>query len=547
MAGYGIWQGANEALGKTAAAGMGLLQFQQTKEHQQTLEANQNTQLLMEKDRLEIARNQAEQAGQLHSVQLQKENLALAQAQATEAEANRPIYKESFPVLFPGMAENPAQFSKITEELPWKTDSTGRQYITNRDKAFFHQRAADDVKLTYNLATAKVSDLATKHANLLSQFNELSQKPPDPLDIEKTQKWQGQIDALKQQVSAVDAEYKRADDLLNILDPKVREARAAKAATAVSVRPGGALVNPTTGQVIHEQPSVSTGGKVPHTTIETSPDGKNERTVLWDEGTKQYKPMDGSAGEWHPAKSQVINITQAAKNAEGFASWLPEDKEQAFGYNMITGKPPVNAQGMQSNDRQRYAKEYAHWLTGKGLKAQDVSLMQSDYKAGDTSLRNMARQEAPMSAFVGNINRQVEKVQQLYDNNDRIGIRLIDLPVREIRMRAKGSGDEAVKASYLLEISNEIGKLSSGASASVQQLSDSAKEDWKRVHDPNLSFKEIMKVVNATRDQANMRITTWREAKQEVRNQLKAIGIQETPITEDNPLGLNLNNLQRKK
>ncbi len=216
---------------------------------------------------------------------------------------------------------------------------------------------------------------------------------------------------------------------------------------------------------------------------------------------------------------------KATTEAKGtFKDWTPEAKEQEFTLHMITGKPPVSAAGLGGNDRQQYGKEYAQWKVDKGIRPQDVGLMQADYKSGDMSLRNMTKQEAPMEAFVGNINKQIDKVKQLYDNNDRTGLRLIDLPVRELKMRAVGSGDEAVKASYLLEISNEIGKLSSGASASVQQLSDSAKEDWKKVHDPNLSLSEIMKVVNATRDQANMRLSTWKAAKETVRNQIKSIG-----------------------
>ncbi len=34
-----------------------------------------------------------------------------------------------------------------------------------------------------------------------------------------------------------------------------------------------------------------------------------------------------------------------------------------------------------------------------------------------------------------------------------------------------------------------------------------------------------MKVVNATRDQANMRMQTWRDAKEEVRTQLRGMGV----------------------
>jgi hypothetical protein len=215
---------------------------------------------------------------------------------------------------------------------------------------------------------------------------------------------------------------------------------------------------------------------------------------------------------------------QDEKDKVGFKSWTPEAKQSEFVLHMIMGKPPVNAAGMGGNDRQQYAKEYAQWKANNNFSPQDVALMQADYKAGDASLKNMKKQEAPMDAFVLNINRQIDKIQQLFNNNDRVGIRLLDKPLRDIAVLAKGSGEEAVKASYLLEISNEIGKLSSGASGSVQQLSDSAKEDWKKVHDVNLPLKEIIKIVNATRDQANMRISTWRQSKDAVRNEIGMLG-----------------------
>ncbi len=297
--------------------------------------------------------------------------------------------------------------------------------------------------------------------------------------------------------------------------PKTTEPKLITGEDPVTGKPIRILDKP--GAIPREKPETS------HNVTEIpSPDGKTAQKMQYNPQTQKY---DIPVGERYATKSQVININTALKEAEGFATWTPEAKEQAFMFNAISGEPPVSTRGFAGTDRQKYAKGFSQWQLDKGLRPGDLALMRADYKAGDVSLKNMSKQEAPMSAFVGNINKQIARVQQLYDNNDRIGIRLIDLPVREIKMRAKGSGDEAVKASYLLEISNEIGKLSSGASASVQQLSDSAKEDWKKVHDPNLSFKEIMKVVNATRDQANMRMQTWRDAKEEVRTQLRGMGV----------------------
>jgi hypothetical protein len=262
----------------------------------------------------------------------------------------------------------------------------------------------------------------------------------------------------------------------------------------------------------------------PHTITKTSPDGKTEQTFQYNPNSMAVDKYDIPIGQPHPVKSQVIGIVERNKQSVGFKTWTPEAKQQEFMEHMITGTPPVNTRGLAGADRQSYAKEFAQWKVDKGFTPQMASALKSDYKANDMSLKNMTKQEAPMSAFVLNINRQISKVEELYTKNDRTGLRLIDVPLRELRVKAKGSGEEAVKASYLLEISNEIGKLSSGASGSVQQLSDSAKEDWKKVHDVNLSMKEIMKVVNATRDQANMRISTWREAKQEVRRTMQFLG-----------------------
>ncbi len=264
--------------------------------------------------------------------------------------------------------------------------------------------------------------------------------------------------------------------------------------------------------------------KVPTTDFQTFRAGfaRNEG-----ESDQQYNKRLSDAWEDKQDKRAMnktaFNINLQNPADDKFKNWDRPEQVTAIQSKMITGKDPRFAFGDRSSYNS-FNHEYNKYINDKGFSARDVSLIQADYRAGDMSLKNMTKQEAPMSAFVLNINKQIDKVQQLYNNNDRVGLRLLDLPVRELRVRAKGSGDEAVKSSYLLEISNEIGKLSSGASGSVQQLSDSAKEDWKKVHDVNLSMKEIMKVVNATREQANMRMQSWREAKQEVRQSLGSVG-----------------------
>jgi len=288
---------------------------------------------------------------------------------------------------------------------------------------------------------------------------------------------------------------------------------------------------------IHNLPKESSAA--PHLVTKTSPDGKYEQQYQYNPNAPGEDKYTIPIGDKHPVKNQVLSIDAQAKQDVGFKSWTPEAKQQEFMEHMITGTPPVNTRGLAGGDRQQYAKEFAQWKVDRGFTPQDAALMKTDYKAGDMSLKNMAKQEAPMSAFVLNINKQVNKLEELFKDADRSGLRLADLPLRDLRVKAKGSGKEAVLASYLLEVSNEIGKLSSGASASVQQLSDSAKEDWKKVHDVNLSPREIMYVLNATKDQANMRMTTWREAKQEVRKTMQFLGTDNSNLQPfDKPLPL---------
>lgn len=221
-------------------------------------------------------------------------------------------------------------------------------------------------------------------------------------------------------------------------------------------------------------------------------------------GKTVYGTQADALGKSVPTKNQV-------DDTKTFASWTPEEKETEFKRAILSGKDYKfsNRDAQSTSD---YKKEISSWINSRGLTPATIGRIQSKYKSLDMSLKNMTKQEAPMSAFVMNINEQIKKVEQLYNEVDRTGARLVDLPIRELKTKAMGSGKEANLASYLIEISNEIGKLSTGSSASIRELSDSAQKQWGKIHDPNLSFKEIMTVLNGTRDQGNMRLDTWRKS-----------------------------------
>lgn len=129
-----------------------------------------------------------------------------------------------------------------------------------------------------------------------------------------------------------------------------------------------------------------------------------------------------------------------------------------------------------------------------------------------SSLGQQQKQRGMMGSFVKNINKQLTRVDTVMkDVISRVGVRAVDLPLREFKIRFVGSGHEQVLNAYLIEISNEIGKLSTGSAASIRELSTDAQERWAKIHDPNLSLKELKKILDETQTMANMRLDSTDE------------------------------------
>lgn len=128
-------------------------------------------------------------------------------------------------------------------------------------------------------------------------------------------------------------------------------------------------------------------------------------------------------------------------------------------------------------------------------------------KSLNSSLMQQQKNRGMMGSFVKNINDQVDRLSQI--GNDiigRVGVRALDLPIRELKTRFVGSGNERVFEAYMKEISAEIAKLSQGSAASIAQLPEENRKEWERIHDPNLSMRELITILNGTKEMANIRL-----------------------------------------
>ena len=141
------------------------------------------------------------------------------------------------------------------------------------------------------------------------------------------------------------------------------------------------------------------------------------------------------------------------------------------------------------------------------------------------SIDNQEKQRGMMGSFVSNINKQIDRVDEMAQNLSRIDVRILDMPKRTAVTKLKGSGFEKAYEAYLLEISNEIAKLSTGSSASIRELSTDAQERWANIHDPNLSLNQIKTILNETKRMAEMRLASTDEELQRTNKELGTRGV----------------------
>jgi hypothetical protein len=263
-------------------------------------------------------------------------------------------------------------------------------------------------------------------------------------------------------------------------------------------------------------------------------------------GYKQDNPQAGDSEisrAWHDRKLNEarqriafsVTTRQDTQSSDDFKSWAKPEQDQAILEGLITGKGAM--QFFSRGDRRNFGN-FSHasnkYQIEHGLTPGVVALMRSDYKAGDMSLRNQKKIYDMSNSFVMNINSQIGKVKEIYSKLPRTQYKLLNIPIRELRVRAKGSGEEAAAASYLIEISNEIGKLSTGSAASIRELSESAQRQWAKIHDGTLPMKDMAIVLDTTQEQANMRLQSLEDAMDMTRQLIQGSGTAR-PVNPPNP------------
>jgi len=198
-------------------------------------------------------------------------------------------------------------------------------------------------------------------------------------------------------------------------------------------------------------------------------------------------------------------------------------------YNLKGTLPSLGMGKDATTIRRAILKSAASQAIGSGKNASELVGGQTDIKAIGQSIGQQEKQMGAMGSFVRNLDAQVDKVKELSKELSSFDTRLLNIPLRAVRGKLAGSAEQAKYDMYLTEIESEIGKLATGSSASVAELSIGAQEKWARIHDKNLSLKDMISLLEETKNAGKMRMKSVEDQLKESRKRQRSVGATPAP------------------
>lgn len=249
-----------------------------------------------------------------------------------------------------------------------------------------------------------------------------------------------------------------------------------------------------------------------------------------------------------PGKDEIVEATLDGKKiymrrtAKGFVLYdIPEgveiDSAGGFGdpteekiefwarQSIATGKKVFNVRGKEANRLNNLIeRKKADILLEEGVTGEEATYLQKDREAIQKSIAAQEKQRGSMVSFVENLGKQIDHVADVAQEIKTYDVRLFNKPARWLKRKLSGSPELSKYEVYLGEIQSEIGKLSSGSTASVSELSEGAREKWEGILDENLSIKDMLEVLKEVKEAGFIRMRSVDEGLAESRERLRAIG-----------------------
>lgn len=194
---------------------------------------------------------------------------------------------------------------------------------------------------------------------------------------------------------------------------------------------------------------------------------------------------------------------------------------------LATGQmPPM---GRSAFARSKIMSKAAEIAGLEGIDVPELVTQQANVKAYKTAMTDIAKFSERVKVYTRVIEKNSDYLETIASKYNLTGPRFANMPVNGLR-QFMGSGDFAALKLALKSLSNEVAKVESG-SLGIAEVSVEQGKVMERIHDPNLSFGELMKVVQTGRQLGENREAALEQQLEELRNTIK-LGTQRTQSRE---------------
>lgn len=271
----------------------------------------------------------------------------------------------------------------------------------------------------------------------------------------------------------------------------------------------------------------------------------------------KLKAFQSLAGEKTPAIKEyeygLIHpdfVSAAGEEGSLLADFTPDQLGEMATTLSQTGEFPFK--GRSASVRKANAKIKKLSLQQQkeqGITDIQARFSQEDIKGMTKDINAQQKKVGSMRSFAKNIDKQVSKLEKVGKKLKTYKNRLANVAKNKI-LEKVGDADRAVVKLLMGELEEEIGKLASGATESVAALTDAGREKWRKIFDPDLSFKEMMQVVYESKEVAHMRIESMNESiaeSKKIRAGTSRTKKKTLPTAPDGTIRKNKSGLRQKK
>ncbi len=261
-----------------------------------------------------------------------------------------------------------------------------------------------------------------------------------------------------------------------------------------------------------------------HFGIEEKYDTKTKTTFGRDYAQNAQTGEKAYTSDWRPIKGREgVSVSLNSGDETSATAWASAVRE---------GRANLQDVPARGKTRDQVVKILEAEAQGTGGQKVDYVANRADNQGYASAINFQQKQLSSIGSFVKNMDMQVDKVEKLANDLKTFDSRILNLPLRAWRGKIAGSKEQAKYDMYLTEIENEIGKLASGSASSISELSVGAQEKWARIHDKNLSTKDMISLLRETAQAGKLRMKSVEDQLKETREQMRSRGGQKNIPTE---------------